>query len=163
MISIGHIAAGYIVGNIVSDAFVNPATSFTFSFLGGLCSHYVLDFVPHGHFGRKAEFSKFTFNTILIYADLFGGLFLFTALAYNKFLFSHSFFSVLISIFASILPDLVSLFNKIVFGKNITNKFFKMENDFHSNTHWHGKGSKTLILSARDVWQLTVVLIAIFF
>lgn len=161
MIAVGHMAAGYIVGNVVLSITNDPSTSLAAGFLTGIVSHYVLDYVPHGHFGVKAEYTRLTLNTLYIYIDVFGGGLLFLWLSYQKFGFSLNTLTLLVAVFGSILPDLISAIDKVFFGHALREGILKSESKFHNSTHWHGKGEKTLLLSIRDIWQFSLVLIAV--
>lgn len=162
MISIGHTAAGYIVGTTVVSITNDPVFGLTAGVLAGLASHYFLDFLPHGHFGKEAEYTKISTTTMFIYLDVFGGGFLFAYLTYLKFGLSINALIVLLSIFAAILPDIVSAVDKVFFGLKLRQSFLKSEHRFHTSTHWHGLGKKTLLLSFLDIWQVALIIFAIF-
>lgn len=162
MIAIGHLAAGSIIGNVVVNYTQDPVKGVLLGLACGLASHYILDTVPHGHFDRKAEYTKISLTTILIYLDFIGGSFLFFYLAFSKFGFSNNLFVVLFSIFGAILPDMISAVDKLFFGQSLRKGLLKGEYSFHSSTHWHGKGTKTLLMSLKDLWQVALIVLAFF-
>ncbi len=58
------------------------------------------------------------------------------------------------------LPDVIDglIGIKVLKAKGL----LKVENDFHQRLHWHGTGSKTLLLDLRDLWHLLIILISLF-
>jgi hypothetical protein len=161
MIAFGHTSVGSLVGLAGYSYFgqTDPVLGLTLTAGAGLVSHYIADFIPHGHFFKGTE--HFAQNVIpVLFFDLALSLALFTFLAFRKFGFDLPFWYVLVGIAGAQLPDVL---DGLIYTKFIPKLgLIKTENNFHQATHWHGKGNKTLLLGLRDVWQLSVVLIAIF-
>lgn len=159
MVSFGHTAVGVIVGytaysylgqdNLVSGLLITGTV--------GVVSHYVMDFIPHGHFFRPKDYKK-SIAPVIIF-DLFLSIILFLGLIYYKQGLSVQFFYAMFGIGGSQLPDVI---DGLIYTKRIKAKgLLKVENNFHQSLHWHGQGSRTLLLGMRDIWQVLIILIAL--
>ena len=158
MVSFGHTAIGVVIGISAEKYFVqgNLITGLITTGGIGVLSHYIADFIPHGHFAMPKGFKKGILKIIIF--DLFLSIVLFLGAIYLKEGVSSTFLYVLFGIGGSQLPDVLGGLVEI---KAIKAKgLLKVENAIHEGMHWHGHGNKTLLLSLLDVWQLIVVLIA---
>ncbi len=160
MISFGHTAVGVIVGVTFYQFLAQGdlATGLITAGSVGFVSHYVMDFIPHGHFFRPKDFNKSILP--VIFFDLLGSIALFLGIIYLKEGFSQKFLYIMFGIGGSQLPDVIDGLMRIKMIK--TQGVLKIEYDFHEVLHWHGRGSNTLLLDFRDIWQVFIVLIALF-
>lgn len=158
MVSFGHTAVGVIVGMTVEKHLGqgNLVTGLVTTGGIGILSHYIADFIPHGHFAMPKGFKKGILKIIIF--DLFLSIVLFLGIIYLKDGISSTFLYVFFAIGGSQLPDVLG---GLVAIKAIKAKgLLKIEHDIHNGMHWHGVGNKTLLLGLFDIWQLAVVLIA---
>lgn len=158
MIAFGHTAIGTGVGLYTATLTSDPVLGSLTAFGAGIISHYVADFVPHGHFFgiNTKNFKSKIFKAIVF--DLFLSLVIFVGAAYLKFDLSTTFLFILAGIAGSQLPDVLDGF---IYIDVLPNKgLIKKENDFHQLMHWHGAKEKGLRwnLLKRDFWQVGVVL-----
>lgn len=154
MIAFGHTAVGVMVG-LATEKYLgagNLATGLISAGTFGVVSHYLTDFIPHGHFFAKG-YKKKILNIIIF--DLALSIILFLLTAYWKFGINEMLFYIMFGIGGSQLPDVLDGFIHIGYLK--ANGLVKLEFDFHQWIHWHGKGPNTLILGLRDIWQLVTV------
>lgn len=161
MVSFGHTAVGVIVGVTAEKYFGqgNLITGLITTGGIGILSHYIADFIPHGHFAMSKGFKKGILKIIIF--DLFLSIALFLGTIYLKEGLSSTFLYVLFGIGGAQLPDVLG---GLVAIKAIKAKgLLKIEIAIHEGVHWHGQGSKALLLSIMDVWQLIVILIAFLF
>lgn len=158
MVSFGHTAVGVIVG-VTAEKYLgqgNLVTGLITTSGIGILSHYIADFIPHGHFIMSKGFKKGILKIIIF--DLFLSIALFLGIIYLKQGLSSTFLYVLFSIGGAQLPD---VFGGLVEIKAIKAKgLLKTEYAIHEAMHWHGTGNKALLLSILDLWQLAIVLIA---
>ncbi|MBI2022829.1 hypothetical protein HYS97_03205 [Candidatus Daviesbacteria bacterium] len=157
MIAFGHTAIGSVIGIIGYDYFGqnSPLVGITTTTAVSIASHYLTDFIPHGHFIRSQEYKKKIWP-ILIF-DLALGILIFTLFSYYKFGLGLATLYILFGIGGSHLPDIIKGLVHIDFFPK--KGFFKIESAFHKAIHWHG----TLSISLLDVWQVVVVLLALLF
>lgn len=158
MIAFGHTAIGTLVGVYSYGLTQGSADNLSLAIpLGaGIVSHYVTDFIPHGHFMGDAfkNFSK-TLVGILIF-DLAFSVVLFAGISYMLFGVNTLLFYILAGVAGSQLPDVIDGLMGI---KVLPKKgFLKKENNFHQLVHWHGSYEKALIIGFLDIWQLAVVI-----
>lgn len=159
MIATGHTAVGVIAG-ITAYSFLGQGDLVSGLVIAGVCgavSHYVVDFIPHGHF-FAADKLKAHLGQIIIF-DLFLPITLFLGGIYFKHGLSALLLYTMFGIGGAQLPDVLDglIYTKVIRAKGL----LKVENSFHQATHWHGTGSKTLLLGLRDVWQILVILAAV--
>lgn len=159
MVSFGHTAIGAVVGlytyDLISD---KPIEGLLIAAAAGIVSHYILDFIPHGHWFRHKDYKKKIFNVIIF--DLFLFFLIFAGFAYYRFGLNTEFLYILFGIGGAQLPDVLD--GLLYIGVIKKKGFFKIENNFHQALHWHGKLNKSLIWGKRDVWQVIVLVLALF-
>lgn len=160
MIATGHTAVGVIVGvtayQILGQG--DLATGLIITGAAGITAHYISDFIPHGHFVKPNKL-KDALIPIIIF-DLLLPIFLLFAYIYSKEGLSEKLLYITFAIGGTQLPDVL---DGLIYIRMIKNKgLIKVENDFHQGLHWHGKDAKTLLLGFRDLWQVLMILIAIF-
>ena len=159
MVSFGHTAVGVIVGATAYNFLGQSALTtglITTGFVGVL-SHYFMDAIPHGHFFMPQGFKKGIIKIIIF--DLSLSLVLFLGLVYLKNGLDTKFLYILFGIGGSQLPDVLDglIYTDIIKARG----FLKIENAIHEAIHWHGRGSQTLILGKRDIWQASVIIFAL--
>lgn len=159
MVAIGHTAVGVIVG-VTAYQFVGQGdliTGLLVTGTAGVVSHYIGDFIPHGHFVRPDKLKK-ALASIIIF-DLLLPIILLLGLVYLKEGFNPRLLYIMFGIGGTQLPDVL---DGLIFTGFIKNKgLIKAENDFHQGLHWHGTGAKTLLLGARDIWQVLLIAVAL--
>ena len=158
MVALGHTAVGVIVGVTGFQLFDQT------DLIGGLAitgpsrviSYYLGDFIPHGHFVGPDKIKQNLLPIIIF--DLLLPIVLLLGAVYLRVGFSDKLLFVLFGIGGAHLPDVLDglLMINLIKAKGI----IKMENDFHQALHWHGTGSKTLLLGIRDIWQIIMVFLA---
>ncbi len=158
MIAFGHTAVGAIVGVGVYHFLPDqPLTSLVVAGGVGIVSHYLADLVPHGHFGRMKNYRKEVVP--IIFFDFLLSVAIFVGLSYWHFGLTLKTFDILFGIGGSQLPDIL---DGLIYSKRIPNKgFLKIENGFHQWTHWHSKNHLPLLMGWRDIWQVTMVVVAL--
>lgn len=163
MIAFGHTAIGTAVGLYTTTITSDPITGSLTALGVGIASHYVADFIPHGHlFGINTKNYKTKIVQAILF-DLFLSLIIFTVFAYLKFELNNTFLFILFGIAGSQLPDVL---DGLIYLKFLPKKgFFKAENNFHQFLHWHGREEKSLKWEflKRDWWQVGVIIIIILF
>lgn len=160
MIAAGHTAVGMIVGAATYQILGQGdlATGLIAAGTAGLVSHYLTDFIPHGHFVKPDKLKKVLLPIIIF--DLLLPIFLFLGLTYLKSGFNERLLYIMFGIGGAQLPDVLDGLIFIGFLKN--KGLIKAENDFHQSLHWHGTGVKALLIGTRDIWQVLTAIIAIF-
>ncbi len=161
MIAFGHTAVGAAVGLAGYHYFgvENPLLGLVSTGVAGVISHYVTDIIPHGHFFKQKDYKQKIIP--LIFYDVLLGVVMFLGATYLRQGFDLRFWYILFGIGGAQLPDVIA--NLIFIGILPKKGLFKKELTFHENTHWHGKGNNGLILSKWDVWQLSVILLVLYF
>ena len=156
MVAWSHSAVGATVGLITYQKFAqtNPILGLVITPLAGMASHYIADFIPHGHFVKASQIKKYLIP-ILIF-DVFLSVALFLGVIYLKEGVSLKFLYILFGIGGSLLPDVIAGLS--AYKKHHKNLVIKIEEEIHGATHWHGYHDKSLMLGVYDVWQLTVVI-----
>lgn len=159
MVSFGHTAVGVIIG-VTAYHYLgqgNLAEGLLITGGAGVISHYIADFIPHGHFFMPHGYKKGLLPVIIF--DLALSLIIFLGVLYLRVGFGNIFLYCLFGIGGSQLPDVVDglIYINVLKAKGL----LKLENKFHEGVHWHGKNSKTLILGLKDIWQLFIVLAAL--
>lgn len=159
MVAFGHTAVGVIVGAGVYQLLGQGdiASGLITAGAVGVASHYLTDFIPHGHFAKPDKLKR-VLPQIIIF-DLLLPIILLLGLTYLNTGFNQKFLYILFGIGGAQLPDVL---DGLIFIKKIQAKgLVKIENDFHQILHWHGTGTKTLLLGARDIWQVLVILLSL--
>lgn len=160
MVAFGHTAVGAGIGLIAlnyyhgDDAVVGLSVTFGVATI----SHYIADFIPHGHF-----FKANAYNQKIIYAiifDLFLSVVITLGIVFYREGFDMKFLYVLVGISGSQLPDIV---DGLIYTKVLPNKgLLKIENTFHNRfIHWHGIGNKALMWGQRDIWQISIAAVVL--
>lgn len=160
MVATGHTAVGVIVGVTAYHFFGQGdlTTGLVLTGAAGVAFHYLADFIPHGHFFMPKDFKKYIVPVIIF--DVFLPAALFLAGAYLKNGLNEKFLYVMFGIGGSQLPDMLD--GLIYAAKLKRGNLLKTESDFHQDLHWHGRGLKTLLLGYRDIWQVLIILVAVF-
>ena len=149
MVSFGHTATGAVVGLTVYDLIPDrPVEGLILTAGAGIISHYIFDFIPHGHWFHHKDYKKKIFNVIFL--DLLLFFLIFAGIGYSRFGLSTQFLYVLSGIGGAQLPDVLDGF--IYIGIIKKKGFFKIENNFHQFLHWHGAYGKSLIWGKKDIW-----------
>ncbi len=160
MIAFGHTAIGVGVGLAGYSMFGQGPLAQGLILTGaiGVASHYLADFIPHGHLHKHKDFKSKIVKIIIF--DLFLSILIFTSLGLLKFGLSPKFWYLMFGIGGSQLPDVVDGF--IYIGVLKARGLLKLEYDFHGLTHWHGDRENALMWGWRDVWQVATILAALF-
>lgn len=160
MIAAGHTAVGVIVGvatyQILGQG--DLATGLIVGGAAGVISHYLTDFIPHGHFVKPDKLKKVLLPIIIF--DLLLPIFFLLGFTYLKSGFNERLLYIMFGIGGAQLPDVLDglIFINILKDKGL----IKIENNFHQGLHWHGRDAAALLLGLRDIWQVLTVMIAIF-
>lgn len=159
MIAFGHTAVGAIVGvgvyNLLPD---KPIEGLLAAGTVGVVSHYITDFIPHGHLFKHNQYKKKVWGIIVF--DLLLSLSIFIGLSLMFFGPSMEFLYILFAIGGAQLPDVIDglIYIKVIKPRGL----IKIENDFHQWLHWHGSYNKALLWGRRDIWQVLTVFLALF-
>jgi hypothetical protein len=163
MVAFGHTAVGTLVGLGVYHYLgtSQPEVGVIVAGGAGIISHYVTDFIPHGHFFKHRDFKRLVKWDILFNFCL--SVLFFAGVAFSQVEFGWKFWYVLFGIGGAQLPDILDGFYYLEVLPH--SGLFKIENSFHQNTHWHGifKHGKLVDgqpLRKSDFWQLAVFIIA---
>ena len=156
MVAFGHTAVGALIGVGAYQIFGNNLTiGLSAAITAGITSHYIADCIPHGHFFKSEEYKSKVKYAIIF--DLLLSVFIFLAASYLPNLNITKLVYTVFGIGASQLPDVV---DGLMYTDRLPIKgFFQKENKFHLSTHWHG----SLLMSVLDIWQLSVVLLSLYF
>ena len=159
MVAFGHTAVGVIVG-VTAYQFLGQGdlvSGLIIAGTAGVVSHYIADFIPHGHYVRGNQVKKYLLPIIIF--DVFLPIILLLAVFYLRNGFNEKFFYIVFGIGGAQLPDVL---DGLIYTNKIKVKgLVKIENNFHQGLHWHGKGSKALLLGFRDLWQVLLIFIAL--
>lgn len=160
MLAIGHTAVGVIVG-FTAYQFLGQgdlATGLAIAGAAGIVSHYIADFIPHGHFVKPKKLKQYL--PVIIFFDLFLPIFLILGGMYLKDGFNEKLLYILFAIASAQLPDVLDglIFINVFKRKGL----IKTEYDFHQGLHWHGRDDKTLLLGIYDIWQIAMILFALY-
>ena len=159
MIAWGHTAVGASVGLISYQHFAqtDPILGLAIAPFLGIISHYITDFIPHGHYVKAKNVKKY--HLPILTFDVFLSVATFSYLAYLKHGFGLESWYIVAGIGGALLPDVVD--GLVGYGNKPKNPLLKIEHHFHWVTlHWHGVGDKGLMLNWRDIWQLATVLVS---
>lgn len=159
MVAFGHTAVGALVGIYGYQTFSqgNLITGLTLTGALGVISHYVMDFIPHGHFFKGTTNFKKYIIWVILFDLLLPIVFLLTLAQYFQKGGIQTLY-ILFGIGGAQLPDIIDSLIYLKFLPKIN--LLELENKFHQGTHWHGTKEKTLLFSFYDVWQIAVFLIA---
>lgn len=160
MIAFGHTAVGVIVGTAAYGYFGQGdlATGLVATGAVSVASHYLMDTIPHGHFFKTNKFKKYIKPVIIF--DLFLPIALILGITYSKIGLSERLLFVMFGIGGSQLPDVIDGLIRI--GVIKAKGFLRVENKFHEGTHWHNQGNDGLPLGLRDIWQVLMILTALY-
>lgn len=161
MVAFGHSSVGTLVGITAYQAFGNSDIALgliSTGFLGWL-SHYLADFIPHGHFFRSMKNYERKIIWVIMF-DLLLPIILLLSLAHFSGKGPIEILYLVFGIGGAQLPDVLDGLKRIDLLPKL--KILKIENDFHMGTHWHGKEEQALLISFRDIWQIAVLILAIF-
>lgn len=156
MVAFGHTAIGATVGVLAYNSLGSndPLTGIVVVGTAGFISHFIADFIPHGHL-VNARYLKQKLGLILI-GDVFLSIFLFLTTSYFIDGFSLRFFYIFIGIGASLFPDVLDVLMNI--GKLPRKGILAFEHDIQDLAHWHGVGVKGLPLGWYDIIQFSAVI-----
>lgn len=155
----GHTGVGTLVGLYGYHAFQgqSPAVGLAATAAAGVVSHYLTDFIPHGHFIKFKDFRKKIGLEIVF--NLFASIALIQFLVFYQDRFGLEFWYVLFGIGGAQLPDVL---DGLIYINVLPKKgLLKAENALHTLTHWHGAHEKGLPWGSRDLWQIAVFLLAL--
>jgi|SRR3990167_2926835 len=160
MIAFGHTAVGVIVG-VTAYQFLgqgNLASGLIITGSMGMISHYLMDAVPHGHFSISKNYKQSILPIIIF--DLSLPIIFFLRTIYLNDGFGEKLLYAVFGIGGSQLPDVIA---GLIYIKVIKNKgLLKAEDDLHEALHWQGKSSRLLLLGWLDIWQILIILAALF-
>ena len=161
MVAFGHTAVGTIVGVAAFQVLGRGdiALGLVATGIFGIISHYLADLIPHGHFFTDPK----KYDKLIIWVILFDLLLPFLFILGFAHLLGKGgseMLYILFGIGGAQLPDVLDGLRRIKLLPEIG--FFKIENDFHLSTHWHGKEEKALIFGVADVWQMLVFVGAVY-
>ncbi len=160
MVSFGHTAVGVVIG-VTAYHYLgqgNLAEGLLITGTVGVVSHYLMDAIPHGHFYLPKNYG-IEIVPIIIF-DLFLSIAIFLGIIYSKAGLGPIFFYTMFGIGGAQLPDVLE---GLIHLKILKNKgLVKLENNLHNGLHWNSRNSEVLLLGSRDIWQLFVILAAIF-
>ncbi len=157
MVAFGHTAVGVLIGvttaHFVADS--DPVLGMSLAFGVGLVSHYLADFIPHGHFFTDTtKYKKYALPIIIFDLGLGGVIFL--GLSFLKFGVSWPMVYIILAVVASELPDALDAF---VWMKMIKPKgLIGLEYQLHRAMHWHARPDPGLPLGLYDIWQVAVII-----
>lgn len=158
MIAFGHTAVGAAIG-LAGYHFLStqpPPIGLSLTFGAGLISHYITDFIPHGHFFNELDYKKKVIYAIIF--DLFLSVLLFVGIEFILKGLDLKLFYLIFGIAGAQVPDVL---DGLIYTGYLPKKgLFKLEMNFHRSLHWHGLGKHTLMFGKRDIWQIMTVLIA---
>lgn len=159
MIAFGHTAVGSAIGlatyQLIGDTDI--ALGLITAGALGIVSHYITDFIPHGHFFKEREYKSKVIYAIIF--DLFLSVLLFLGVAQAIGDNPKQLLYILFGIGGAQLPDVL---DGLMF-LNLLPKIgiFKKEFNFHRKLHWHGAGGKTLMFGILDIWQISTVILSL--
>lgn len=157
MIATGHIAVGFGIGVVVAQRIKSPVIGGIVGFSAGVISHYITDFIPHGHIVVYENLSK-PASFPLIFLDVFVGGLVFLIATCFKFRLSLTSLVVLITMAGSLLVDVVDAL--LYYTGNIPppSTFLGWQYHFHKDIlHWHGGRENSLPIGWYDIWQLAII------
>lgn len=166
MIAFGHSSFGVIAGAVViatlGQAGVSTWLLLIVAFLFGIITHYIGDFIPHGHYKFGAK--HISIKSLTIFSlDFFGAILFLLSLTYIQVGFGLELLIFGAAIAGAQLPDIWEAAVDLEFVPNST--FAQSHRHFHYDIlHWHNepKHSRTgRPIRLSDLWQVGVFLISI--
>ena len=160
MVAFGHTAIGTITGitafEILKES--NPLIGIPIALGAGIVSHYLTDFIPHGHFFQYHEYKNKVKYAIIF--DFAFSVFLFTLIPFLQQGINQRLIYIISGIAGSQLPDILDglIHTKFLKPKGLINLEYK----FHQLMHWHGNLEKALLWGKRDLWQVLIIVLALF-
>ena len=168
MIAVGHTSVG-----VVTALLINQAVPATTTFWLRLClvalvafvSHYVTDFIPHGHYSAKIDPRRWWTNWPLM-IDLVSAAAIFVGIGFLRFGLDQQLILMIVGIAAAQLTDvwdwyIVSRGWVPLRGAVLKHRKFHELIHWHSTTDAHGK-RHGLPLSPIDIWQVLAAATALY-
>lgn len=170
MIALGHSAGGALVGlmgvSLVESGLAPVGVVLPMTLLAGIGSHYIGDWIPHGHYrfdllgNRRSSLIKLALDLVLPIGLLLG-------LAGQKYGFGAEWWLVATGILGALLPDMVEI---LIDLKVLPNSALAREHrTFHyQKVHWHNDPAKYDLpnggrpLMWIDVYQLGLLALVIY-
>lgn len=161
MIAFGHTAVGASIGLATYQLIGGTDIALGLITAGslGIVSHYITDFIPHGHFFKEKAYKSKVIYVIIF--DLLLSVLLFLSTAHFAGGSPEQLLYILFGIGGAQLPDVLD--GLIYIDLLPIVGFFKLENNFHRYLHWHGVGKKSLLIGKRDIWQASVVILSLLY
>jgi len=160
--SIGHNITGASIGLACYSWIDRPILAFISAVIAGFISHYVFDFIPHGHYKdvgtRKSDGSLIEIDKKTLIFVLLDAIPSLIAINLAVFFMSDSLWTTFIvasAIAAAQLPDAIEFFIDIGFIKK--SKFLAKHRNFHmfEPIHWHSPSPAVArVWTWTDIWQL---------
>lgn len=159
MVAFGHTAVGTIIGVAAYQLIGQGDVAVGLIAAGGagVLSHYLMDFMPHGHFFREKDYKKYI-NWVIAF-DLSLPVILLLLLAHYLGRNPLEILYILFGIGGAQLPDILTGLRKLDLLPNY--QFFKTEDEFHQKTHWHKKFYTSSPFNITDFWQLLMLVLAV--
>ncbi|MBI2597226.1 hypothetical protein HYW41_03655 [Candidatus Daviesbacteria bacterium] len=161
MVATGHTAVGVIVGTIVYQTLGQGHLTSGLIITGtaAITLHYLGDAIPHGHFFMTKDFKKSILPVITF--DVLLPVLVFLSVIYLKNGLGEKFLYIMFSIGCSLFPDVIDglIYTGVLKAKSI----LKIENDLHQKLHWHDRDFAAMPLGPHDIWQVIIILIALYF
>lgn len=163
MVILGHAGVGAMSGIAVHQAF-HQQVPFTWvlviALIIGVLSHYVTDWIPHGHYHINLGYPG-TVANIAILVDFAGSVLLMLVLTWLAVGFSLMWWVVAATVFGAILPDVAEVLQDY---KIITRwRWLRIHTSFHQGfLHWHNSGGRPLPWRLVDIWQIAIAFVAVF-
>lgn len=167
MIGFGHTSTGILIGvgatRVLPENTSSPIQILIVILLG-IVSHYLADFIPHGHYVIDPK--KPSRKSLIIFAlDTFGTAVILLGIALYKYGLALNFWLIFFAILGAQLPDIWQGIKALVTIKN--NAFVRFETHMHNNiAHWHNPPHSPIPGGGRpwawtDAWQICILLIAL--
>lgn len=163
MVILGHASVGAISGIAVHQAFHQQAPFMWVLLIAlviGVLSHYVTDWIPHGHFHINLGYPSTIANAAIL-VDFIGSVLLMLVLTWLAAGFAMVWSVVAVTVFGAVLPDVVEVLqNHKILPRW---RWLKAHTRFHIKyLHWHNANGRPLPWRWIDVWQVAVAAIAVF-
>lgn len=159
MVAFGHSAVGVSIGVLTYEVLKNqnPVIGLVAAGSLGVISHYICDFIPHGHFVKFGELKKKLYS--IIFFDLILSITLFLGAEILAQGLSFRLLYILFGMGGALFPDAIDALINI--GKLPYKSVLKFEYDLQQTAHWHGAKEKGLPIGIWDIWQLGVVVFSL--
>ena len=139
-----HVLTGAVIGTELNNPYAIAATS--------LAVHFLIDSIPHADYIHKKSTLKDSWKIIL---DLAVGLLLIGALFAIKSTANLPVKNILIAIFFSLLPDLITFFYC-----HLKMKFLRPIKIFHENIHFYKNSSPKRQFNFKNSYLEIIISIA---